>query len=163
MANIFHDTVIIGPLADIELSSRGTDTIVGKNCRIDNFVKIKHVGGEGHVRIGNNVYLNSGTVIYSGNGVSIGNDVLIGPNCSLVPTNHNFHDLNIPIRLQGFLESRGGIIIEDNVWIGAGVTILDGTIIRRGCVIGANSLVKGEIPENSIYAGSPVKLIKKRK
>jgi virginiamycin A acetyltransferase len=163
MANFFDKTVSIAPFADIEVSSMGTNTHIGRNCKIDNFVKIKHVGGTGDIIIGENVYLNSGTVLYSGNGIKIGNDVLIGPNCSLVPSNHNFSDVNIPIRLQKFLPSKGGIVIEDDVWIGAGVTILDGTIIKKGCIVGANSLVKGQLEEYTIYAGNPLQVIKKRK
>lgn len=163
MANFFHDSVYVGPFADIEVSNKGTHTYIDENCRIDNFVKIKHVAGTGDIRLGRNVYLNSGTVLYSGNGILIGDNVLIGPNCSIVPANHNFTDTEIPIRLQGFMPSKGGIIIEDDVWIGSGVTILDGTIIRRGCIIGANSLVKGELDSFTIYAGNPLVQIRKRK
>lgn len=163
MANFFHDSVYVGPLADIEISSKGTHTYIGENSRIDNFVKIKHVGGNGDIRIGKHVYLNSGTVLYSGNGITIGDNVLIGPNCSIVPSNHNFSAIDIPTRLQGFMPSKGGIVIEDNVWIGSGVTILDGTIIRTGCIIGANSLVKGHLEKFTIYGGNPLIELRKRK
>jgi virginiamycin A acetyltransferase len=162
MANYFHSSVVVGPWADIEVSSRGSNTYIDENCWIDNFVKIKHVGGKGDIKIGKNVYLNSGTVLYSGNGITIGNDVLIGPNCSIVPANHNFSEMNKPIRLQGFMPSKGGVVINDNVWIGAGVTILDGSVIGEGCIIGANSLVRGILEPHTIYAGSPVQKIKKR-
>jgi virginiamycin A acetyltransferase len=163
MANFFHETVYIGPLSDIEISSKGTHTYIGKNSKVDNFVKIKHVGGTGNIVIGENVFLNSGTVLYSGNGIKIGDNVLVGPNCSIVPVNHNFTDVKIPIRLQQFLPSKGGIVIEEDVWIGAGVTILDGSFIEKGCIIGANSLVKGKLNEYSVYAGNPLTLIKRRK
>lgn len=163
MANKFHSTVKIGSFSSIEISSRGTDTIIDEGSVIDDFVKIKHVGGMGHIEIGKRVYLNSGTVVYSGNGIKIGDNVLIGPNCSLVPSNHKFDDLLKPIIEQGFMASKGGIIIENNVWLGANVTVLDGAIIKKGCVIGANSLVVGELEEYGIYIGSPVRLVKKRK
>jgi acetyltransferase-like isoleucine patch superfamily enzyme len=163
MANKFHPTVKIGSLTSIEVSSRGTDTIIGEGSVIDDFVKIKHVGGSGHIEIGKYVYLNSGTVLYSGNGIKIGDNVLIGPNCNLVPSNHQFEDCQKPIKEQGFMPSKGGIVIEDDVWLGANVTLLDGVIIRKGCVIGANSLVSGELEEYGIYIGSPAKLVKKRK
>ncbi|MCL4377183.1 MAG: acyltransferase, partial [Actinobacteria bacterium] len=141
MANHFHNSARISFLSVIEISSRGTNTYIGANSVIDDFVKIKHVGGNGDVVIGMNVYLNSFTTIYSGNGVKIGDDVLIGPNCSLVPVNHNFSDKSIPIRLQRFAPSKGGIIIEEDVWIGAGVVILDGAYISKGSIIGAGSIV----------------------
>jgi acetyltransferase-like isoleucine patch superfamily enzyme len=162
MANKFHPGSKVSPLASIDISQRGTDTILGEGCVIDDFVKIKHVGGSGHVEIGDHSYLNSGTVLYSGNGIYIGNSVLIGPNCSLTPVNHQFSATDIPIRLQGFMPSRGGIIIEDDVWIGACVTILDGAIIRKGCIIGANSMVNGDTEPYGIYFGTPAKLVKMR-
>lgn len=162
MANIIHPTVKVGPLTSIEVSSRGTNTIIGQNSVIDDFVKIKHVGGKGNVEIGEYVYINSGTVIYSGNGVKIGNNVLIGPSCNIVPANHKFNERNILIRLQGFQPSKRGILIEDDVWLGANVTILDGSIIRKGCVIAANSLINGETEEYGIYAGNPAVKIKSR-
>jgi acetyltransferase-like isoleucine patch superfamily enzyme len=65
--------------------------------------------------------------------------------------------------MQRFKESKGGIIIEDDVWIGANCAILDGSIIRKGAVIGANSLVYGEMPEYSVCVGSPARKIGERK
>jgi virginiamycin A acetyltransferase len=162
MANFFHPSVKISSLCSIEVSLRGTNTIIGQNSVIDDFVKIKHVGGTGDIIIGDNLYLNSGCVLYSGNGIRIGNNVLIGPNCNLVPTNHRFTTRNTPIRLQGFMESKGGIIIEDDVWLGANVTVLDGSVIKKGTVIGANSLVNGVTEEFSIYMGNPATKIKER-
>lgn len=162
MANLFHSNVKISNLASIEISTKGTDTVIGENCTIDDFVKIKHVGGNGNIILGNHVYLNSGCVLYSGNGISIGNNVLIGPNCNLVPVNHQYQDTHIAIRLQGFKPSKGGIIIEDNVWLGAGVTVLDGAVIKTGCVVAANSVVSGLLEPYGIYGGNPTKLIRKR-
>jgi virginiamycin A acetyltransferase len=162
MANIIDESAVISKLASIDVSSRGTNTIIGAKCVIDDFVKIKHVGGTGDIVLGDFVYLNSGTVIYSGNGVNIGNNVLIGPNCSIVPVNHNFENKEIPIRLQGFQASRGGIIIEEDVWLGANVTIVDGAVIKKGAIIGANSIVIGQIEAYSVCFGNPAKKIKSR-
>jgi virginiamycin A acetyltransferase len=152
-----HPSARISSLADIEDSVRGTRTVIGKDSVIDSFVKIKPVGGTGDVAIGERVYINSGCVIYSGNGVTIGNDVLIAAGCVLAPVNHAFATRGRPILEQGFQQSRGGIVIEDDVWIGAGAVILDGAIVRRGAVIGALSLVRGEVEEYTIYAGYPLR------
>ena len=162
MANIFHHSLKLGNFTSIEVSTKNTDTIVGENCVFDDFVKIKHVGGSGNIIIGNYVYLNSGCVLYSGNGIKIGNNVLVGPNCNIVPVNHNFDSKEIPIRLQGFKPSKGGIVIEDDVWLGAGVTVLDGAIIKKGCIIAANSVVSGVLEPFSVYGGNPIRLIKAR-
>lgn len=163
MANKFHASVKISSFVSIDISSRGTDTIIDEGCVIDDFVKIKHVGGNGNVIIGKNVYINSGTVFYSGNGIKIGDNVLIGPNCNFVPANHQIFDTGKLIREQGFQSSKGGIVVENDVWFGANVTVLDGTLIPAGCVIGANSLVTGTLEPYGVYAGSPAKLIKRRK
>jgi virginiamycin A acetyltransferase len=159
MANFIDKTAKISQFAIIDISTRGTNTYIGAQSVVDDFVKIKHVGGQGDITIGKNVYINSGTVIYSGNGVDIADNVLIGPNCSLVPVNHHFQDKNTPIRLQGFAPSKGGIRIEEDVWLGAGVVVLDGSNIGKGSIIGANSLVSGDILPFSIVVGNPCKII----
>lgn len=144
-------TAKISPLADIEESVRGTLIQVGPRTVIDSFVKIKPAGGMGEVLIGADCAINSGTVIYTGNGVKIGDAVAIAANCTLAPTNHAIADRDRPIREQGFQPSKGGIVIEDDVWLGAGVVLLDGAILRHGCVIAAGSVVRGEVEAFAIY------------
>jgi acetyltransferase-like isoleucine patch superfamily enzyme len=150
-------TAKISPLADIEESVRGTLIEVGPRTVIDSFVKIKPAGGAGQVVIGADCAINSGTVIYTGNGVRIGDAVLIAANCTLAPTNHAFADPSRRIRDQGFQESRGGIVIEDDVWLGANVVVLDGAVVGTGCIVAASSVVRGRLEPHSIYAGSPAK------
>lgn len=159
MKNHIHQSVSVSKYAVLDESTRGTSTTIGKESVIDDFVKIKHVGGAGNIQIGSNVYINSGTVIYSGNGVTIGNDVLIGPNCSIVPVNHNYENRDMLIREQGFSGNKGGITIADDVWIGAGVTIVDGVTVERGAIIAANALVSSNVGQYSIFAGVPAKKI----
>lgn len=152
-----HPDARVSPLADIEDSVRDTRVVVGKDSVIDSFVKIKPVGGSGDVIIGERVYINSGCVIYSGNGVTIGKNVLIAAGCVLAPVNHAFAERSRLILEQGFQESKGGIVVEDDVWIGAGSVILDGAVVRRGAVIGALSLVRGEVPEYAVVSGNPLR------
>jgi virginiamycin A acetyltransferase len=155
-------TARISKLADIEESVRGTKIIVGPDVMIDSFVKIKCAGGAGDVRIGAGCYINSGTVIYTGNGVIIGEHVLIAANCVLAPVNHNFRSRKQPIVEQRFAPDKGGIVIEDDVWIGAGSVVLDGTWIHRGAVVGACSLVRGDLEEYGIYGGNPLRKLGER-
>ena len=155
-------TAKISPLADIEESVRGTLIQVGPRTVIDSFVKIKPAGGMGDVVIGADCAINSGTVIYTGNGVKIGDAVAIAANCTLAPTNHAIADRDRPIREQGFQASKGGIVIEDDVWLGAGVVLLDGAILRHGCVIAAGSVVRGEVEAFALYAGVPARRIGER-
>jgi virginiamycin A acetyltransferase len=149
----------ISPLADIEASQRGTLIDIADGVVIDAFVKIKPVGGLGELRIGRGSYINSGCVLYTGNGLIIGEDVLIAANCTLAPVNHAFRDRHRKIIEQRFEPSRGGILIEDDVWIGANSVLLDGSILRRGSVVGANSLVMGELEPYSIHVGSPARVV----
>jgi acetyltransferase-like isoleucine patch superfamily enzyme len=155
-------TAKVSQLADIEPSVRGTLIEIGARTLVDSFVKIKPAGGSGDVVIGADCAINSGTVIYTGNGVKIGDAVAIAANCTLAPTNHAIADRSRLIKDQGFQPSKGGIVIEDDVWLGAGVVVLDGAVIRRGAVIAAGSVVRGEVEAYAIYAGAPARKIGER-
>jgi len=154
----------ISKLSDIEDSVRGTRIVIKSGVVIDSFVKIKAVGGTGDLFIGENSYINSGTVIYTGNGIQIGSGVLIAANCTLAPVNHEYASKDKTILSQRFMPSKGGILVEDDVWIGANSVICDGAIIRQGAVIGANSVVLGgeELESYGVYVGNPLRLIKRR-
>jgi virginiamycin A acetyltransferase len=151
-----HTDAKISALADIEDSVRGSRITVGAHSMIDSFVKIKPAGGSGDVVIGTHTYINSGCVLYTGNGITIGNHVAIAANCTLAPVNHSYRERSKLISEQGFLPSKGGIFIEDDVWIGANCIILDGAILRRGVVVAAGTIVRGELAAYGIYAGSPI-------
>jgi virginiamycin A acetyltransferase len=157
-----HPMARISRLADIEDSLRGTRFVVGAHSMVDSFVKFKPAGGCGDVIIGEHVAINSGCVIYSGNGIRIGNHVAIAANCTLAPVNHAYSRRDRLIAQQGFLPSRGGIVIEDDVWIGANCVLLDGAVLRRGCVVGAGSLVRGEVAAYSVQAGHPLACLGQR-
>ena len=156
---VISSSARISALADIEDSVKGTKIIIEDKVTIDSFVKIKPAGGDGDISIGKGTYINSGCVLYTGNGITIGENVLIAANCTLAPVNHQYKVKERKIIEQGFLKSRGGILIEDDVWIGANCAILDGAIIRKGAVIGACSLVNKEVEPYSISFGNPLRLI----
>ncbi|CAN7728978.1 acyltransferase [Acidovorax sp. LjRoot66] len=151
-----HPTATVSALADIEDSVRGSRIVVGAHSVVDSFVKIKPAGGAGDLIVGEHVVINSGCVFYTGHGIRIGNHVAIAANCTFAPVNHAYQDRNRLIRAQGFLPSKGGILIEDDVWIGAQCVFLDGAVLRRGCVVGAGSIVRGELAAYTIYAGQPL-------
>lgn len=112
------------------------------------------------MKIGNNVGLGSHGHYGSGAGfVEIGNDTIFGNYVSIHPENHNYKDKNVPIRLQG-VNSKGGVKIGNNCWIGAKVTILDGTVIGDNCIVAAGAVVSGVFPDNVIIGGIPAKIIK---
>jgi acetyltransferase-like isoleucine patch superfamily enzyme len=83
---------------------------------------------------------------------------MIGPNCSIIGNNYQYDRLDVPIRLQEKVSPKG-IRIANNVWIGAGCTLLDGADIGPGCIITPNSVVSSKLPENSSAQGNPAKVI----
>jgi acetyltransferase-like isoleucine patch superfamily enzyme len=153
-----HPTARVSRLADIEDSVRGSLIRVGAHSVIDSFVKVKPAGGSGDLIIGEHVAINSGCVLYTGNGIRIGNSVAIAATCTFAPVNHAYADRGRPIQQQGFLPSKGGIVVEDDVWIGANCVLLDGSVLQQGCVVAAGSIVRGELMAYGIYAGQPLSL-----
>lgn len=115
----------------------------------------------GIIEIGNNCSINPNTIIYGhGKGTIIGNNVLIAGQCMIIPANHTFSNLKVNINQQP-LQSHG-IVIENDVWIGAGCKILDGVTIGEGSVIAAGSVINKNVPSYSVVGGIPGKIIKKR-
>jgi acetyltransferase-like isoleucine patch superfamily enzyme len=91
----------------------------------------------------------------------MGSGVLIAANCTLAASNHAFAQASKPILEQGFQPSRGGIVIEDDVWIGGNSVVLDGAHLKHGCVVAAGSVVRGSLDALTVYAGSPLRPIRK--
>jgi acetyltransferase-like isoleucine patch superfamily enzyme len=92
--------------------------------------------------------------------ILIGRDVQVAPNCAFYPYDHEIAP-DLSIKAQP-LRTRGGIVIEDDVWLGYNVVVLDGVRIGAGAVIGAGSVVKSNIPSGAIAAGSPARVVKWR-
>lgn len=93
-------------------------------------------------------------------GLRIGSDVLFGPGVRIFTENHRFDDSATLIRQQG--EVRAPVVIEDDCWVGAGVTILGGVTIGRGSVVAAGSVVTRDVPPGSVIAGAPARVQRTR-
>lgn len=158
-----HPEATVSHLADIEDSVRGSRIVVGAHSVIDSFVKVKPAGGSGDLVIGEHVVINAGCVLYTGHGIRIGNHVAVAANCTFAPVNHAYAERDRFIREQGFLPSKGGIVIEDDVWVGANCVLLDGAVLRKGCVVGAGSIVRGELQAYTVYAGQPLRVVGERR
>ena len=110
-----------------------------------------------HISLGDDVFINHSCIMLDGADITIGNHVFIGPNCG-------FHTAGHPIDIENRnvgLEYALPISIEDNVWIGANVTVLPGVSIKEGSIIGAGSVVTKDIEAHVIAAGNPCRVIKK--
>ncbi len=127
----------------------------GKNINIEPNALINK-----NIEIGNNSNIGINAKLMGR--IIIGNDVLMGPDVIMLTSGHKFENINIPIRLQGKTEERC-IIIGDDVWIGTRVVILPGVKIGNHAIIGAGSVVTKNVPDFSIVAGVPAKIIKYRK
>lgn len=136
----------------------GKNVSIGAYCRLEASGTITDIG-KGIV-IGNNSGMGAYSFIGGAGGVKIGSDVIMGQWVSFHSENHNFDNVDIPIRLQGI--NRKGIVIEDDCWIGAKATFLDGAHVGHGSVIAAGALVRGYIPPYSIAAGVPARVIRTR-
>jgi len=113
--------------------------------------------GKGDIEIGAHSEIGINTVIYASNKISIGNNVLIAADCYIIDSNHGMAKDDL-IRNQKEV-CKGPVIIEDDAWLGAGVKVLSGVHIGKGAVIGAQSLVNKDIPDNAIAVGVPAKVI----
>lgn len=116
----------------------------------------------GTISIGDRVSVNFGVHINAAEGgtVVIGDDCLIAQNCVLRASNHKFDDVSKPINLQG--HEAGKIVLEADVWLGAGVVVVPGVTIGRGTVVGAGAVVTKDLPPMSVAAGVPAVVVRKR-
>lgn len=161
---IFHGTTLIEDGVKIDALSKGGIEVgenfsVGRNSIIECTGVIRELGEK--LTIGKNVGIAANAFISMRGPVTIGDDTIFGPGVSIHAENHNFDDVETPIRMQG--ATRKGVNIGRDCWIGSGVKILDGVTIGDGCIIAAGAVVNKDIPEYSIAGGVPAKVIKSRK
>jgi acetyltransferase-like isoleucine patch superfamily enzyme len=157
-----HPTAYVSPDARLHPSRRGTRIVIGAHSEIYDYVVIRAVGGTGDIVIGEHCYINPHCTLYSGSGIRFGDYVLVGPGCSIVPANHEIARLDVPIRKQGFMAPRGGVVVEDDVWIGANCVLLDGAHIETGVVVAAGSVVTGRLTARAVWGGNPCRRIRER-
>lgn len=110
-----------------------------------------------NIEIGENFYTNHNCLILDCVKVIFGDNVFIAPNCCFStaghPIDHEQRNLG--------LEFAKPIIVGDNVWFGAGVTVLPGVTIGNNCIIGAGSVVTKDIPSDVIAVGNPCRVMRK--
>ena len=119
--------------------------------------------GDGRIEIGDNVDIGNGTIIYAskaGGGITIGCNTVIAAQCYIIDMDHGITSGKLIHKQQNTVAP---VNIGNDVWLGANVTVLKGSDIGDGAVIGAKALVKGKIGTNRIAVGIPAKEIGERK
>lgn len=121
---------------------------IGRGCRIN-------IEKDGIVSIGQRGYINANTSLIIMHSLTIGNDCVISWNCQFL--DEDFHE----IRYEGRKESSPEIVLGNKVWVGCGVKIYKGTHIADGCVVAADSVVRGIFAQpNALIGGNPARVIK---
>ena len=133
-------------ISDLKITSG--DLTIGKGFSMNPGSYIAVVN-DGKMCIGNNVTMNRNTIIVCHESITIGNHCSIGPNVLVYDHDHCFDSIGLQ---DGYRTAP--VVIKDNCWIGGSVTILRGTTIGEGCVIGAGSVVKGNIPPHSLVTAN---------
>ena len=134
----------------------GANTIVmyGSVLHTYNFRGLPHAG----IRIGRDSLIGEYNVIRGQGGVTIGDRVYTSPFTQIIAVNHVFDDPERPFVKQGITAQ--GIVIEDDVWLGASAIITDGVRVGKGAVVAAGAVVTEDVPHHSVVGGVPAKVVR---
>ncbi len=111
------------------------------------------------IEIGAGCFLNRNTMIAAHERVTIGDHTMFANGCFIGDADHRFDDPDAPITHQGFT-SKGPVVVGANCWFGVNCAVTSGVTIGERCVVGANSVVNGDLPPATIAAGVPARVIK---
>ena len=132
---------------------------IGSRTQLESDVWLKLVDSKARLEVGQYGFIGRGVEIDVSKQVSIGDHVLIAPGVFITDHTHNIKS-GILIDAQGCASAP--VCIADDVWIGARAVILPGVNIGRGAVIGAGAVVTRDVAENSVVAGVPARVLRKR-
>lgn len=140
---------------------QGTKRVkIGNKVRIYPGVRIETHGAAGSIVIKDNVSIGQNFHITSGNSeLVIGKDTTILGNTFITNIDHNYKQIGVHILKQDFLTKKTKI--GENCFIGYGAAIQAGTILGKQCIVGTNSVVRGEFPDYCVIVGAPAKVVKR--
>lgn len=131
----------------------------GRRVRIFPAARIEVVEKHGEVIIGDNVSIGPTFNLTCANHVEIGGGTVISANVFITDMDHSYQTIGVPIMDQRNVIS--SVKISENCFLGVGVVILAGTKLGVQCIVGANSVVRGEFPDRCVIAGAPARVIKR--
>jgi acetyltransferase-like isoleucine patch superfamily enzyme len=138
----------------------GSGTMIGPHCTLSAGMMPGQICiTDPVVSIGDRCLIGKGSAVVGHFSITIGNDVWTGHNVYITDQNHGYEDVARPIGTQSMPEKP--VTIGDGSWIGYGSVVLPGASIGDHVVIGANSVVTGDIPSYSVAVGSPAKVIRR--
>jgi len=139
----------------------GSATLIGPSVSLAAGLPGQPFGQDRHpiVVIGDRCSIGRGTSIVGIRHISIGDDVAIGPNVYITDHNHSYRDVDSPIGTQWPTE--GTVTIGSGSWIGTGVIVLPGSQIGRNVAVAAGSIVRGPVPDHSVVAGAPARVVRR--
>lgn len=135
----------------------GTSLMHGTIFHVFNYRDLPHAG----IHVGKNCFFGEYTCIRGQGGVRIGDGVYTGTQVQIAAVNHVYTDPDTLIKDQGITAE--GITIEDDVWLGSNVIVVDGVTIGKGSVVGAGAVVTKDLPPYSVAVGMPARVIKDRR
>jgi acetyltransferase-like isoleucine patch superfamily enzyme len=107
------------------------------------------------ITVGRHVFVNQNCTFYDLGGLAIGDEVMIGPNVSLITSGHPLD----PSQRRDFVVAKP-IVIERNVWIAAGATVIGGVTVGENAVVAAGAVVTKDVPPNTLVGGNPARVIR---
>jgi acetyltransferase-like isoleucine patch superfamily enzyme len=130
--------------------------LIGKKVD-DSFLLIPpfFTAGGDEIRVGRNVFVNQNCTFYDLGGLELADDVMIGPNVSIITTGHPLE----PSQRRAATVGKP-IVIERNVWIAAGATIIGGVTVGENSVVAAGSVVTRNVAPNTLVGGNPARVIR---
>ena len=132
----------------------GTLVMHGSVLHVYNFRDLPHAG----IHIGRGSLIGEHNIIRGQGGVTIGNGVYTSPLVQIIAVNHIFDDPTRPFTEQGITAQ--GIVVEDDVWIGAGAIITDGVRVGEGAVVAAGAVVTRDVPAHTVVGGVPARVLR---
>ena len=129
-----------------------TDLEVGDHFKVWSGHRKTLISGWGRIRIGDRVFINCGSVVISVLGIEIGDDVALANEVYLMDSNSH--------GVEGRPHVQAPIRIGDGTWIGARAMVLPGVTIGKRCVVGAGSVVTRDVPDDSLVAGNPARVVR---